>query len=195
MIISIIKQKIQIEEQLISCYNFCDSLSNSQKNEFPNFLQRIPNVFTGETPLIIEDYKVSQKNCYKIMRLLGELKSDYFDSKKYHYHKSKLRPYERDKDIFRFEEHYGEYDSVIVRLNGDYASINELDFNGEPELKPITKGFEEDKCWKFILQNEKMGFLNIGCSFAPLGGFGVHYKIELIDRNKLLITKIGEWIS
>ena len=152
-------------------------------------------MFTGETPLIIEDYKVSQKNCYKILRLLGELKSDYFDSKKYHYHKSKLRPYERDKDIFRFEEHYGEYDSVIVRLNGDYASINELDFNGEPELKPITKGFEEDKCWKFILQNEKMGFLNIGCSFAPLGGFGVHYKIELIDRNKLLITKIGEWIS
>lgn len=195
LIISIIKQKIQIEQQLISCYNFCDSLSNYQKKKFPTFFQRIPNAFTGKTPLIIEDYKASQMNCYKIMRLLGELKSDYFDSKKYLYHKSKLGPYERNKDIFRFEEHYREYDSIIVRLNGDYDSINELEFSGEPELQKITKGFEEDKCWKFILQNERKGFLSLGCSFAPLAGFGVHYKIELIDKNKLLIIKIGEWIS
>ncbi|MEA5096088.1 MAG: hypothetical protein VB128_14140, partial [Sedimentibacter saalensis] len=46
LIISIIKQEIQIEQQLISCYNFCDSLSDCQKKEFPNFFQRIPNAFT-----------------------------------------------------------------------------------------------------------------------------------------------------
>ena len=195
LIISIIRQNVQIEQQLISCYNFCDSLSDCQKKEFPNFFQRIPNAFTGETPTIVDDYKASQENCYKIMRLLGELKSDYFDSKKYHYHKSKLRPYERDKDIFRFEEHYIEYDSVIVNLKGNYNSINELDFSKEPELQKIIKGFEADKCWQFILQNDRKGFLNLGCSFAPLAGHGVHYKIELIDSNKLLIMKIGEWIS
>lgn len=195
MIISIIRQNVQVEQQLISCYNFCDSLSNCQKKEFPNLFERIPNAFTGETPLIVEDYKASQENCYKIMRLLGELKSDYFDSKKYHYHKSKLRPYEREEDIFRFEQHYREYDSVMVNLNGDYNSINELDFSKEPELQKIIKGFEEDKCWEFILQHDRKGFWNLGCSFAPLAGFGVHYKIELIDRNKLLIIKIGEWIS
>ncbi len=195
LIISIIKQEIQIEQQLISCYNFCDSLSDCQKKEFPNFFQRIPNAFTGETPLIIKDYKASQENCYKIMRLLGELKSDYFDPKKYKYHKSKLRPYERDKDIFRFEEHYREYDSALVNLNGNYNSINELDFSKEPELQKIIKGFNEDKCWKFILQNGRRGFLALGCQFAPLSGFGVQYKIELIDRNKLLIVIIDEWIS
>lgn len=195
LIISIIRQNVQIEQQLISCYNFCDSLSDCQKKEFPNFFQRIPNAFTGETPTIVDDYKASQENCYKIMRLLGELKSDYFDSKKFHNHKSKLRPYERDKDIFRFEEHYREYDSVIVNLKGNYNSINELDFSNEPELQKIIKGFEADKCWQFILQNDRKGFLNLGCSFAPLAGHGVHYKIELIDSNKLLIMKIGEWIS
>jgi hypothetical protein len=195
LIISILKQKVQIDSQLISCYNFCDSLSYSQKKIFPNFFQRLPNVFTGETPLIVEDYKASQENCYKIMRLLGELKSEFYDSKKYRYHKSKLRPYERNRDIYRFEEHYGEYDSVMVRLNGDYDSINELNFNEEPELQKITKEFKEDKCWGFILQNDKKGFLNLGCSFGPLAGFGVLYKIELIDRNKLLIIKISEWIS
>ncbi|MPM57682.1 hypothetical protein SDC9_104505 [bioreactor metagenome] len=195
LIISIIKQEIQIEQQLISCYNFCDSLSDCQKKEFPNFFQRIPNAFTGETPLIIKDYKASQENCYKIMRLLGELKSDYFDPKKYKYHKSKLRPYERDRDIFRFEEHYREYDSALVNLNGNYNSINELDFSKEPKLQKIIKGFNEDKCWKFILQNDRRGFLDLGCLFAPLSGFGVQYKIELIDRNKLLIVIIDEWIS
>lgn len=195
LIISIIKQEIQIEQQLISCYNFCDSLSDCQKKEFPNFFQRIPNAFTGETPLIIKDYKASHENCYKIMRLLGELKSDYFDPKKYKYHKSKLRPYERDRDIFRFEEHYREYDSALVNLNGNYNSINELDFSKEPKLQKIIKGFNEDKCWKFILQNDRRGFLDLGCLFAPLSGFGVQYKIELIDRNKLLIVIIDEWIS
>lgn len=195
LIISVIRQKVQIEQQLISCYEFCDSLSNCQKKEFPNFLQRIPNAFTGETPLIVEDYNASQKNCYKIMRLLGELKSDCFDSKKYHYHKSKLRPYERDKDIFRFEEHYGEYDSVTVNLNGNYNSIKELDFSKEPELKKIIKGFEEDKCWEFILQNDSKGFLDLRCQFAPLSGFGVKYKLVLIDKNRLQIIKIEEWIS
>ncbi len=195
LIISIIKQKVKIEHQLISCYNFCDSLSNCQKKEFPNFFQRIPNAFTGKTPLIVEDYNASQKNCYKIMRLLGELKSDYFDSQKYHYHKSKLRPYERDKDIFRFKEHYGEYDSIMVNLNVNYNSINELDFSKEPELQKIIKGFEEDKCWEFILQNNRKCFLELGCRFAPLAGFGIQYKLELIDKNKLLIIKIAEWRS
>ena len=195
LIIGVVRQKVRIEQQLISCYKFCDSLSNCQKKEFPNFFQRIPNAFTGETPLIVEDYNASQKNCYKIMRLLGELKSDYFNSQKYNYHKSKLRPYERDKDIFRFEEHYEEYDSITVILNGNYNSINELDFSKEPELQKIIKGFDEDKCWEFILQNDSKGFLDLGCQFAPLSGFGVKYKLELIDKNRLQIIKIGEWIS
>jgi len=195
LIISVIRQKVQIEQQLNSCYKFCDSLSNCQKREFPNFFQRIPNAFTGETPLIVEDYNASQKNCYKIMRLLGEFNSDYFDSKKYKYHKSKLRPYERDKDIFRFEEHYEEYDSVMVNLNGSYNSINELDFSKEPELQKIIKGFKEDKCWEFILQNDSKCFLDLGCQFAPLSGFGVRYKLVLIDKNRLQIIRIGEWIS
>lgn len=195
LIISIIRQKVRIEQQLISCYKFCDSLSKCQKKEFPNFFQRIPNAFTGETPLIIEDYNASQKNCYKIMRLLGELKSDYYNSQKYNYHKSKLRPYERDKDIFRFEEHYGEYDSITVNLNGNYNSINELDFNKEPELQKIIKGFDKDRCWEFILQNDSKGFLDLGCQFAPLSGFGVKYKLALIDKNRLQIIKIEEWIS
>ena len=195
LIISIIIQKVQIEQQLIACYNVCDSLSYCQKKEFPTFFQRIPNAFTGKTPLIVEDYKASQKNCYKIMKLLGELNSNYFDSKKYRYHKSKLKPYERDNDIFRYKEYYGEYDSVVISLNGEYDSINELDFSVEPELQKITKVFRQDKCWEFILQNEKKGLLSFGCSFGPLYGFGVHYKIELIEKNKLLIMKIGEWIS
>jgi len=195
LIIGIIRQKVHIEQYLISCYNFCDSLSYCQKNEFPTFLQRIPNAFTGETPLIVKDYKASQENCYKIMRLLGELKSKFYDSKKYRYHKSKLRPYEREKDIFRYEEHYVEYDSIAVRLNGNYNSINEIDFVVEPELQRFTKEFDDDRCWEYILQNDKNGFLNVGCRLGPLAGFGVQYKMELIDRNKLLIIKISEWIS
>ncbi len=196
LIISIIKQNVvEIEPQLIKCYDFCDSLGNSLRNNYPSFFKRITKAFTVETFTVIEDYKASQENCYKIMRLLGEIENDYFDIKKLRHHKSNLRPYERDKDIFRFEDHYGEYDSVIVNLICGYTSIDELDFNKEPELEKLVKGFEEEKCWKFILQNEKKGFLDLGCQFAPLAGFGVKYKLVLIENNKLLIMKIGEWIS
>lgn len=82
-----------------------------------------------------------------------------------------------------------------MALNGDCNSVSELDFRKEPELQKIIKEFDEDKCWKFILQNDKKGFLDLGCLFASLSGFGIKYKLTLIDKNRLQIVIIEEWIS
>ena len=129
------------------------------------------------------------------MQILGELKSNKFDSKKMQYHHDKLTPHQQNRDFCRFEEHYSEYDTVTVKLKADYNTISELDFKNETELQQIIKGFDKEKCWKFIIQSDKKGFLVLGCQFAPLSGHGIQYKLELIDKNRLLIVKIEEWIS
>jgi hypothetical protein len=46
-----------------------------------------------------------------------------------------------------------------------------------------------------MLVNKNRGFLDLGCQFAPLSGHGIKYKLELLENNKLKITKIKEWIS
>ena len=46
-----------------------------------------------------------------------------------------------------------------------------------------------------MLINKILGFLDLGCQFAPLSGHGINYKLELLENNKLKITKITEWIS
>ena len=43
--------------------------------------------------------------------------------------------------------------------------------------------------------HEKLGFLDIGCSYAPLAGYGYKYKIELYEPNKIKLTMISAWRS
>ncbi len=194
--ISIVKQNlISLDSLLLKCYESNLLLSDTLKEMFPSGFVRFFKSFKYGALPVVRAYENCNRNCFKIMQILGELKSDKFDSKKLQYHYDKLRPYQQNHDFYRFEEHYGEYDTVTVNLKSDYNTISELDFNNETELQQIIKGFDEEKCWKFIIQNDKKGFLDLGCQFAPLSGYGIQYKLELIDKNRLLIIKIEEWIS
>ncbi len=194
--ISIVKQNlISLDSLLLNCYESNLLLSDTLKEMFPSGFVRFFKSFKYGTLPIVRAYEDCNKNCFKIMQTLGELKSNKFDSKKMQYHHDKLRPYQQNRDFYRFKEYYGEYDTVTVKLSADYNTISELDFNNETELYQIIKGFDDEKCWKFIIQNDKKGFLDLGCQFAPLSGFGVKYKLVLIDKNRLQIIKIGEWIS
>jgi len=194
--ISIVKQNlISLDSVLLKSYKSNLLLSDTLKDMFPSGFVRFFKSFRHGTLPIVRAYEDCNKNCYKIMQILGELKSDKFDSKKMHYHHNQLRPYQQNRDFFRFQEYYGEYDTTTIKLSSDYNTISELDFQNETELNQIIKGFDEDKCWKFIIQNDEKGFLDLGCQFAPLSGYGIKYKLVLIDKNRLQIIKIAEWIS
>mgnify|MGYP001795994227 FL=1 len=130
------------------------------------------------------------------MWTLGQIKSNFFDSEKLNYHNSQLRKWQQNRDMMRFKETYNEYGIQIVNLKEQYSSISEIDFTNEPDLRNMLSDFDsKDKCWKFMLINAKQGFLDLGCQFAPLAGHGIMYKLELLENNKLKISKITEWIS
>jgi hypothetical protein len=197
LIISLLIQRPDsIEKPLIDCYWSCSRLADSLKASFPSGISRFFSSFKYGTHPTVEAYQYCNLNCYNIMRILGQLKSNYFNSKKLNYHKYKFPPWLESEDIFRFKDTYHEYDIKLVSLNRQYNSLNEIDFANEPELKNILSEYNiKDKCWKFMLSNEKQGILNVGCRFAPLAGHGMLLKLELQNDNRLRICKIGEWIS
>jgi len=197
LIISILKQKPDsIENLLINSYSYCSKLADSLKTEFPSVISRFFYSFKNGTHPIVEAYQDCNMNCYKIMWTLEQLKSKYYDSNKLKYHNSQLKHWQQNPDIMRFEDSYREYDIQIVSLQNHYNSTSEIDFTQESELKNIVSNFDtKDKCWKYMLINKNRGFLDLGCQFAPLSGYGIIYKLELLENNKLKITKIREWIS
>jgi hypothetical protein len=129
------------------------------------------------------------------MWALGELKSSFYDKKKLSYHNSKLEHWRKNSPTQRYYKPYGEYEEKEISLNQDYQSIGDIDFRNEPELIKILKGYNKDKCWRFILYHNKSGFLDVGCMYAPFWGHGFIFKIELYQPDKIRFTVISEWIS
>ncbi len=128
------------------------------------------------------------------MWTLGEINSKYYNKKELAYHKHQLVKWKRNFDIIQYSENYSEYDSHSISLINPIKNIQDLNFEQEPSLKDFDV-FSQDKCWIILLSNDKIGFLDTGCQFAPLAGNGATYKLELLNDNKLKISVISEWIS
>lgn len=194
--ISIVKQNlISLDSVLLMTYNSNLLLGDTLKEMFLSGFISFFKPFKHRNLPILRAYEDCNKNCYKIMQILGELKSDKFDSKKMRYHRKQLSPYEQNLDFFRFQEYYGEYDTTIIKLSTAYNTISELDFQNETKLQEIIKEFDKDNCLKIIIQNDKKGFLDLVYKFELYGGYGIQYKLVLIDKNILQITTMSEWIS
>nr|WP_321485039.1 hypothetical protein [uncultured Draconibacterium sp.] len=194
LIISILKQKPDsAEENLIKAYKTLNLKADFVKENYPSRITLFFQYFKG-TPPIIECYEDYHESCYKIMWTLGELNSKFYNKKELAYHKSQLVRWKRNFDINQYSENYSEYDSHTITLINPIKNIQDLDFEKEPSLKDFEV-FSRDKCWIILLSNDKIGFLDAGCQFAPLAGNGATYKLELLKDNKLKISVISEWIS
>jgi hypothetical protein len=102
--ISIVKQNlISLDSLLLKSYESNLLLSDTLKEMFPSGFVRFFKSFKYGTLPIVRAYENCNKNCFKTMQILGELKSDKFDSKKLQYHHDKLRPYQQNHDFYRFE--------------------------------------------------------------------------------------------
>jgi len=196
LLIAIIVQKPDsIENYLIDCYNHYSDLAESYEKLFPPTYKRFFHFFKDGYHNTVLSHKDCHMNCYKIMWTLGQLNSSFFDQKKLSYHNNKLENWRKNPNILRFQEHYKEYEKKEITLNQIYDSIDNIDFANEPEVLKFLQGYNTDKCWTFILCHDKLGFLDIGCRYAPLAGHGYTYKIELYEPNKIRFTVISAWIS
>jgi len=139
-------------------------------------------------------------NCYKILQALNLLKSDFVDTIKLKKHYEILDDYYKNMLLdktskYADSDYNNQKESKTLILNKSYNSIGEIDFNNEPELIKLQKGYNKSFCWKFIMYNKNLGYFDLGCQSAPLAGSGIFYKIELVNKNRLKFFLIHIWIS
>ena len=195
LLVAIIIQKPDsIESYLIDCYKYLFDLAEQYKKLLPSAHIRFFQYFKDGNYRTAM-YRGCHIRCYEVMWTLGQLGSSFFDKKKLSYHNRKFARYEKPNAL-RYYSPYREFGGIKeISLNNDYNSIEDIDFLNEPELVKILQNYNIERCWSFILSNDKLGFLDVGCSFAPLAGYGYTYKIELYEPNKIRFTAISGWIS
>jgi len=197
------------EELLIRYYNEWDKKSQEYK---PDYLKgkMTNNIIHEYKHKLIKPYESCNYNCYLILLGLQKLNSSFSDNNKLDFHRSYLcegrqsivslgsplnlknfKPTEKDK---------------IIILSRKYKTIGDIDFNAEPELKNEFQKFSKsylgtgdakviDKCClKKLIYCENSGYLQFSCSFGPMSGKGILYRIELID-NTLVFYHINSFIS
>ena len=163
---------------------------------------------------LMTSYQCCNNNCYTILLFLKQMNSPLYSKSKQKYHEKFLKPYWRSKFSEwkdEFAHNKDECSTYIqnnvcktIQLTKEYNSIGDIDFNKEAELKIILdeydvsqynkSQYDEPHCWKFLVYNNKNGYLDLGCQLAPLAGSGVLYRLEL-KNDKLIIHELYTWIS
>ena len=137
-------------------------------------------------------------NCYTILLALDSMDSKLFDQTKLEKHQKNLKYYWQGGFHFDKTGDFTDYKSdnlfKTIKLKNQYKTIGDIDLNKESELKDLLNRYSKSYCWKFIMYNDKIGYLDLGCQSAPLAGQGVIYRLELIG-DKLRIYEIESWIS
>lgn len=184
-----------MENYLIDCYNHYSDLAKSYKKLIPPIFKRFFLFFKEESYYPVFSYQDCHMNCYKIMWTLNQLGSSFFDKEKLSNHNDELVNWRKNPTIMSIYKPYREYEEKEIELSQVYNSIDNIDFANEPELLKILQDYNKDKCWTFVLCHGKLGFLDMGCRYAPLAGHGYTYKIELYEPNRIRFTVISAWIS
>jgi len=164
---------------------YVEDYKNGSNEKYPGWQQRL-----------MQPYLDCNENCAKILISLKKLNSSFYDSTKFNSHAKYLEEYKRNHTLNYIGESTN-YNLTIptdtIFMNKNYTSLYEIDFT-KKEFKNVFKGFVKNDCWKFILCNNLVGYLDIGCQFADEDGFGILMRIEL-KGDKLIIYEIERWIS
>jgi hypothetical protein len=179
---------------LETAFAFWELMADSAKNKYPSGIKRFFQRFKG-TPPSEQLFSDCKENSYKLAWTLNKFKVSEFSIERANSIRLQLVPYLRDYDMDRFVYKRYQYKSDTIELKKSYQSIDEIDFDNEPEFVKLKENLEGAGCWKKIITNYKLGLYEIGCQWAPLAGRGKTLRIELINQNKLKVTEVKAWIS
>lgn len=137
-------------------------------------------------------------NCYTILLALDSMNSKFFDQTKLERHQKNLKYYWQGGFHFDKTGDFTDYKSdnafKTIILKTQYNTIGDIDVNKESEFKELLNRYDKSYCWKFIMYNDKIGYLDLGCQSGPEAGSGELFRLEL-KGNKLIIHEIQFWIS
>ncbi len=179
---------------LIGLYNEWDLKSNDY---FADYQKGFEKKYPGHQEKLQEPYRDCNLNCYKILIALDKLESTFPDSLKYKKHREFLKDYNRGTTLYKSGA-FTDYTKMniidTIDLNNNPKALNDIDFQKYDKLKKMFNSYNKSYCWKFLIYNEKKGYLDLGCQSDPLAGYGTLLFLE-IRNDKLFIYEIESWIS
>lgn len=138
-------------------------------------------------------------NCSKILIALKLINSNFYNSEKIDSHEKYLPDWAQNMQQLYKSGDFTNYQDTntyeIIELENEYSNLGEINYSKENKLKELIKGYDKSYCWKFLLYNKTIGYLDVGCQSGPLEGSGEMYRLELIDRKKIRVIIISSWIS
>jgi len=172
--------------------------NEKSKKYYSDYLKGKSETNSRKKEKLMSPFEDCNYNCYVILLALDSLGSDFFNRDTLEKHQSNLKSYwQGGFGIHKSGDftNYNESNQIkSIKLSKTYSSIGEIDFNKEPDLKELLKGYNKSYCWKFLMYNSQIGYLDLGCQSAPLAGDGVMFRLEL-NKDKLIIHEIQSWIS
>jgi len=79
-------------------------------------------------------------------------------------------------------------------LKKEYSTIGDINIKDESELQKLVEGYDISHSWRFIIYNDKIGYLDFGYTSSPTAGEGFVYRVELIG-NVLNLYLVNFWLS
>jgi hypothetical protein len=185
----------QTESLLISYYELWNEKSAHYKQDYESGIEAKD---WRQKEKLMSPYEDCNHNCYVIQLFLKMIESKFYDETKQDEHKEKQKYYWRggfslgkNDDCSRYIQNR---DTKSIELTKNYTSIGDIDFDNEIGLERIFNHYDKAYCWKFLIYNNKNGYLDLGCQWDVLAGHGVFYKLEL-KENLLIIHELYTWIS
>ena len=186
----------QTDSLLLEYYELWNEKSTYYVQDYEKGLKE---KYGREKEKLMSPYEDCHYNCYILQRFLKEMKSQFHNQKKLKYHQKRMAYYLRDGFGIGKEVDCSQYalkNNIYktIKLTKSYNSIGDIDFDKEVELEKLFHRYNDSDCWKFLIFNEKKGYLDLGCQYAPLAGHGVFYWLELKNDN-LIIHELYTWVS
>jgi hypothetical protein len=164
----------------------------------PNYVKGKSNPDKKEKYKLMSPYEDCNYNCYVILLALKSMNNKFYSPEKLEFHQKNLKYYWQDGFSFQKSSRTTNYKSKTldksIILNNHYSNIGSIDFDNEPELKKILNRYNENYCWKFIIYNKNIGYMDLGCQSDPEAGMGELLRIEL-KGNVLKIFLLEIWVS
>ena len=186
----------QTDSLFLNYYNLWDEKTTYYKHDYEIGMEERD---ARKKEILMYPYENSNYNCYILQRFLKEMKSPFYNQEKLEYHQKRMAYYLRDGFAIGKNVDCSKYalkNNIFktIKLTKSYNSIGEIDFEEEVELRELLNRYNESHCWKFIMYNDKEGYLDLGCQSGPLAGHGVFYRLEL-RKDKLIIHELYMWVS
>ncbi|WP_297097409.1 hypothetical protein [uncultured Draconibacterium sp.] len=92
------------------------------------------------------------------------------------------------------KNHVNERIIRIIQLDDSYRNIEKINLEDYDFIRNILADYLGSECWQVLHYYKNIGFLDVGCFYAPKNGNGALYKLEL-KQNKIIVSTIKKWIS